>query len=119
MALQKTISWQAHEYFHQDKSVDWYWGLGIVAITAAVLAVIFGNILFALVIVLFAFAAGMQAHRVPRVLDFELTPRGIVIDHLLFPYSTLESFSINEQHVHKPDPKVLVKTKRLFLPFIH
>lgn len=119
MALQKTISWQAHEYFHQEKSTDWYWGLGIVAVTAAVLAIILGNTLFALIIILFAFIAGMQAHREPKLMNFELTNRGIVINHLLYPYSTLESFSIGEQHLNKPDPKVLIKSKRLMFSFIH
>jgi hypothetical protein len=119
MALQKTITWQAHEYFHQEKTTDWYWGLGVVSVTAAILAIIFGNTLFALVIILFAFVAGMQAHREPKVLTFELTPRGIIIDHYLYPYSTLESFWIAEQHINKPDPKILIKSKKAFMSFIH
>jgi hypothetical protein len=119
MADHRNIKWQAHEYFHQEKSGDWYWGLGIVAITFAVLAIIFTNTLFALVIVLFAFAAAMQAHREPRLIDFELTPRGVVIDHILYPYTTLESFSMADQHLHKPDPKALIKSKKLFMPFLH
>jgi hypothetical protein len=119
MALQKTISWQAHEYFHQEKSSDWYWGLGIVAITAAVLAIILGNTLFALVIVLFAFTASLQAHREPKLINFELNNKGVVINHLLYPYSTLESFSIGEQHLNKPDPKVLIKSKRVLMSHIH
>jgi hypothetical protein len=119
MALGKTISWQAHEYFHQEKSNDWYWGLGIIAITAAVLAIVFGNTLFGLVIVLFAFIAGMQAHREPKLINFELTNRGIVINHVLYPYSTLDSFWIAEQHLNKPDPKVLVKSKRPMMSFLH
>jgi hypothetical protein len=113
------LSWKAHEYFHQDKSVDWYWGLGIVATTCAILAIVFGNTLFALIIVLFAFVAGMRAHREPRLLDFELTTRGVVIDHILYPYTTLESFSVGEQHLKKRDPQVIVKSKKLFMPHIH
>jgi hypothetical protein len=119
MAIGRTISWQAHEYFHQEKSSDWYWGLGVISVTAAVLAILFGNTLFALVIILFAFAAGMQAHRPPRVVHFELTPRGLIIDHYLYPYSNLDAFSISEQHVHKPDPKVLIRTKKMFMSYIH
>ena len=119
MADHRTITWKAHEYFHQEKSNDWYWGLGIVAITGAVLAIIFGNTLFALVIILFAFVAGMHAHREPRLIDFELTTRGIVIDHTLYPYSTLESFWTVDQHLQKQDPKILIKSKKLLMPFLH
>jgi hypothetical protein len=119
MNSRHTISWQAHEYFHQEKTADWYWALGIIAITAATLAIIFSNILFALVIVLFAFAAGMQAHRPARLIDFELTPRGIVIDKTLYPYNTLDSFWITEEHVQKVAPKLLIKSKKLLMPFLH
>lgn len=119
MALQRTISWQAHEYFHQEKSSDWFWGLGIIAITAAVLAIILGNTLFALVILLFAFAASLQAHRQPKLVTFELTSRGIVIDHMLYPYSTLEAFWIVDQHIKKPEPKILIKSKRFLFSYIH
>jgi hypothetical protein len=120
MAFDQTLSWKAQEYFHQEKSNDWYWGLGIVAITSAILAIILGNTLFALIIVLFAFIAGMQAHRTPKVLDFELTRRGIVINHVLYPYNNLESFWITDGHVHKPeDQRVLIKSKKALMPFIH
>lgn len=115
----RTIFWQAHEYFHQDKTTDWYWGLGIISITCATLAIIFGNILFALVIVLAAFAAGLQAHRTPRLVDFELTPRGVVIDRVLYPYVTLDSFWITDNHVYQATPKILLKSKKFFMPFLH
>lgn len=115
----QSISWSALEYFHQDKSSDWFWGLGIVATTAAVLAIVLGNTLFALVIVLFAFTASMQAHRKPREIDFQVTPRGVVVDHVLYPYSNLESFWITDLHVKSADPKILLRSKKLFMHFIH
>ena len=119
MSDNRSIKWRAHEYFHQEKSNDWYWGLGVISISGAVISIILGNTLFAIVIVLFAFAASMQAHRPPKMLDFELSPRGLVIDHILYPYSTLEAFSITEQHLHKPDPQILVKSKKALMPYLH
>ncbi len=119
MNLNSSIKWRAHEYFHQEKSNDWYWGLGIIAISSATISIILNNTLFAIVILLFAFVASMHAHRNPREIDFELTPRGIVIDHILYPYKTLESFSINEQHLMKPDPQILIKSKKKLMPFLH
>ena len=119
MDPRSSIRWKAHEYFHQEKSNDWYWGLGIVSISSAIISIILGNTLFAIVIVLFAFVASMHAHRSPREIEFELTPRGLVIDHVLYPYNTLESFSINEQHLNKPDPQILIKSKKTLMPFLH
>ena len=40
------ISWEAPEHRHTDKSSDWYWALGIIAIAAAAAALVFGNTLF-------------------------------------------------------------------------
>ena len=48
----KNINWKTIEHNHQEKSSDWYWILGIIAIATAVLSIYFGNILFAIVILL-------------------------------------------------------------------
>ena len=31
----KRFEWSAMEHHHEEKSVDWYWGIGIVAIAIA------------------------------------------------------------------------------------
>src|SRR3989338_4286703 len=73
----QTISWEATEHHHVEKGSDWYWALGIIAVVGATVSIIFGNILFAIVIPL------------------ELTPRGMRIDDRLYRYATLESFCID------------------------
>jgi hypothetical protein len=61
----------------------------------------------------------MRAHREPRIINFELTPRGVVADHILYPYTTLDSFSIGEQHLKKRDPQIVVRSNKRFMPHIH
>ena len=42
------FEWEGTEYRFEDKSADWYWALGIIATAIAIAAVLFNNILLAL-----------------------------------------------------------------------
>ena len=44
------IEWDAHEYEHKERNRDWFWAVGIISVSLAVVAVIFGNIIFAILI---------------------------------------------------------------------
>ena len=91
------ITWQALEHRHTDKSNDWFWALGIVAISGAVVALLFKNFLFALLIVIGSFTMSLLAAREPRTLSFTLTERGILIDGSLYPYQMLVAFWIHDR----------------------
>ena len=91
----QTISWEATEHHHVEKGSDWYWALGIIAVVGATVSIIFGNILFAIVIALGAVVMAIVSLREPTVIPFELTPRGMRIDDRLYRYATLESFCID------------------------
>ncbi len=110
------IRWQAPEYTHYEKSSDWYWALGIVALSGAVTALILKNILFALFIIIAAFTVALFASRKPQLVHFELQRRGIAIDETLYPFNTLESFWIHEdEHGHH---MLILKSERFFMPHI-
>ncbi|MBI2618292.1 hypothetical protein HYW58_02465 [Candidatus Kaiserbacteria bacterium] len=111
-----TISWQGYEYDHHEKSSDWFWALGIIALSSAVTAVIFKNILFALLIIIGAFVMALFAARRPHMVHFEINKRGIGIDETLYPFKTLESFWIEEdEHGHHV---LILKSQRVVMPYI-
>jgi hypothetical protein len=114
--IPRAITWEAPEHRHNEKSSDWYWALGIVAIAAAAAVVVFGNTLFAVVILLGASTMIIVAHREPKMMEFAVTMRGIRVGSELLPYTTLESFYIDEENPN--GPQLLVKSKRLFMPLI-
>lgn len=92
----KPIEWKGHEYSHFEKGSDWYWALGLVSVAAAVTAIIFKDVLFAIFILIAGFVLAIFASRKPNEVSFALTQRGIRIDDKLYPYQNLKSFGIEE-----------------------
>lgn len=111
--LQRTsISWQALEYFHFDKSSDWYWVLGIVALTGIVLCILFGNILLAVLILVGAVVGGMFAGKEPRMVTVEISRKGIAVENKMYEFESLESFWIEMEDIH---PKIILKSKKTLM----
>jgi hypothetical protein len=107
----KKISWTVFEYEHKDRTNDWFWALGIIAVSAAVAAIIYKNYFFAVLILLgLTLLAGLSLRK-PKEIDIELNERGVVVDELLYPYKTLKSFFADED-------KLLLHSSRLFMPII-
>lgn len=110
--------WQAHEYYFQEKNSDWYWAVGIVGFSIAVIAAIFGNILFALLVLISTFALSMFASKEPRIIRFEINKSGIIIEKTLYPYATLESFWVEDnKHLNRPS-QLFLKSQRTLVPLI-
>lgn len=112
----RTIYWEALEHGHGEHGSDWYWSVGIIAIAAAVASFALGNALFGVIIILGASTLMILASRGPRTLGFTVGPRGIRINDELYPYSTLESFYLDEDA--PGDTELLLKSKRFFMPLI-
>lgn len=109
------IEWKALEHHHEEKSNDWFWATGIVTVGIAVLSVYFNNLLFAILILLAAFASILNSHTRPRILNYSLTRKGITVGKKLYPYSELESFWVIDEEVHD---KILVRSKKTFMPLL-
>ena len=51
------LSWQAHEYHHTEKTSDWYWIVGIVTVSLALICIIYNNIILGILILVSSFLA--------------------------------------------------------------
>lgn len=105
------LEWSALEHEHIHKNPDWFWALGIIAIAGAAAAIIFSNTLFAIVILVGAFTLAINAAKKPSRAGFKISERGVIINNTLYPYSSLESFWIEDKE-YAP-PKLLIKSKKL------
>ncbi|MBU6323476.1 hypothetical protein KGQ55_02195 [Patescibacteria group bacterium] len=110
--------WQGHEYAFEKHGADWYWALGIVALGAAIASVLFGNVLFALVIVLGAAAIGLQATKRPTLHRFALTDTGLIISSRFYPYENIDSFSLIEYLDESLPPALSLKTTGVLSPHL-
>jgi hypothetical protein len=113
--MKPLIAWDTPEHFKSEKNNDWYWAVGIITLTAAALCFIFGNIIFGILIVVGVFALVVHAVRAPQMVHVEINDRGIIIDNVLYPFLSLESFWID---AHEQPPKILIKSTKTFMPYI-
>jgi len=111
---QSKIEWHAFEYVHKERSDDWFWTIGIFGIAIAIIALILGSILFCLFILIATFCTILFAHRPPRQVKIEITNKGIRVEKTLHPYSSIESFWIDEHGYSK----ILLKSKKVAMPYI-
>jgi len=112
----RTISWEALEHHHGGRSGDWYWALGVITIAAVGTTIVLGNFLFAIVLLLATTTMAILAARGPMMIAYTIGPRGIRIGEELFPYTTIESFYLDEDH--PKGPQLLLKSERFFMPLM-
>ena len=108
------ISWHAPTHEYAERSTDWYWALGVLALAGAVLSIFLGNILLAVIIGLAAFLVGFLAIKEPRMCEIEVNERGVRIDTNLYPYRSLKSFAIDDESRERP--QLIVMTTSLLNP---
>lgn len=113
--MDEKIVWQDYEHYHIEKGSDWYWATGIISGAIIVASVIFGNILFGTVVLLSIVSVFIQVNKKPRIFNFELNKKGLVIGKTLYTYDNLESFHISDEN---NDNRLLIKSKKIIVPMI-
>lgn len=111
----QSVTWEAPEHNHEPKGADWYIALALITGAFAFAALLLGNILLTLLALIAGGTMGLVASKPPRTIPYAVTTRGIRIDDELYPYSTLESFAIEEEDT---PPKLLVKSEKLLMPLL-
>lgn len=109
------LSWQTIEYLHSKKTADWYWIVGAITVSVALIAIILNNIIFAILIIVASFTLSLFASKPPELINVDIGSSGINLNHIYHPYSELESFWIELEDHH---PKIIIKSKKVFATFI-
>lgn len=112
----RSITWEAPQHHHVEKGNDWFFALTIIVIALVVAAVLFDNVLFALLIGLSGGALAVSAAKRPAIIPYAVTARGIRIEDRLYPYSTLSTYHIEEEDPR--GPQLLVKSEKKLMPLI-
>lgn len=109
-----SIRWSAHEHEHIERGRDWYMALGVVAVCTAAIAVLFGNILFGVLILIAAATWGLLSKTPPALTEFEISDRGIRIGETMHRYEEIIAFWVED---HDVDPPILlIDTVKMFSP---
>jgi hypothetical protein len=112
----RSIAWEAPTHHHTEKGNDWYVAMIIVVISLIIAVSLFGNKLFAILIGVGGATLLISAAKKPSVIPYAVTLRGIRIDAQLYPYSTLESYRIDEED--PKGPQLLIKSDRKLMPLL-
>jgi hypothetical protein len=109
------IEWDAHEYEHKERSSDWFWAVGIISISISVAAIIFGNAIFAILVLISVFSLALFINRPPENVHVVVTERGVARDKIFYPFSSLDSYWLDSDHPH---PKIILRSEKVFMPLI-
>ncbi|MCU0660153.1 MAG: hypothetical protein MUD00_00870 [Candidatus Pacebacteria bacterium] len=115
MEEKPTLEWSAPEYREKNRSVDWFWALGVIAVASAVTAIIYKNYLFAIFIILAALVLGFLAVRSPETILFKITAKDVELGREKYPYARLKSFFILEKEA---ESILFVMSNRSVVPLI-
>ena len=115
MARAFRLEWEAHEYEHKERSQDWFWAVGIITFAVAITAVILGNPIFAILVIVGAFSLALFINRPPETVRVAVDEKGVTRGKVRYPYATLDSYWIDLEHPH---PKIILKSKKLLMPLI-
>jgi hypothetical protein len=113
--MEGSLKWSAPEYNHYQRSKDWFWAVGIITVSIAILAFVFNNALFGILILLSAGILVFYTIRVPQSVEYEINKRGVVVGKDLHPYLTIEAFWIETR---QGEPKLIIKSKKAVMPYI-
>ncbi len=111
MAEDPGISWHVDTHEHRERSPDWYWGLALIALVGAGLSVFFGNLLFAIIILIGAGSLATLLLRGPREHKVSMDARGLSLDGTLYRWKSVESFWVEEHRA-----QLLVTTQGVIHP---
>ena len=112
----RAITWEAPEHYYKERGGDWYFILTVLVLALSISALLLNNALFALLIFVSGGALALAAIKKPSVIPFSISVRGIKVDDVLYPYTTLASYHIDEEDFR--GPQLLILTKKRFTPLI-
>lgn len=114
--MEPIIEWSSPEHNFARKSTDWYWILGAITFCITVVSFYFHNIIFGIFALLAGIIVGMLSYRETPIVPITVQQFGITVGRNLYPFKSLESFWLEDDHVH--GPHIFLKSTNSFRPLI-
>lgn len=107
------IEWQAPEYNHKERSNDWYWAIGLIALVGMGIAIWYHNYLFSVFILIAGACLIFFSWRPPETINFVIETKGLSMGRDFFDWKRIKGFDIKKREPHS---KLLVETNKHFMP---
>ncbi len=111
------LHWQGPEYENYAKDYRWYLIASILLSLIVFYAVWNDSPLMAIVFILIGMVGYIYLEKPPRILNFRITPSGIVAGNELYLFEEAESFWIFYDPPHRRI--ISLKMKNRFIPYVH
>lgn len=109
----ETISWSAPEHIHKERTIDWYWTVGLITIVAVGVAIWTKNYVFAIFILVSGASLGLVSIRHPKEINFTIENKGLTIGRDFYDWSRIKGFDVKKNQHGKI---ILVEINKYFLP---
>lgn len=110
------LSWQALEYPEIERGSDWFWGVGLIAVSLTILALFYGNVVLTTLVLTATIALLIHALKKPREVLFAIHKDGIWAEATLYSYEELDSFGIDTND--EENPKLVLQLKKSLFPYV-
>lgn len=100
MANKTLVNWEAREYIEYKKNTGWYIGLAAITIGLCAVAIFMQQWTFLLLIVVAVVALLTYTLRIPRLLHYSLTDKGLSEGNNLYVFSDFRSFGVLNENNH-------------------
>ena len=105
------IEWEAPLYHHTKKESGWYVNIVLITLVMFGLAFYLGNMLFGIFILLAGSAIVILGKTAPNTAQFKINYDGVIVNKTLHPFTTLESFWMEED-------TLFIKTNQSLFPHL-
>lgn len=114
----ETLTWSVFEYEEKNRSIDWYWTVGLISLAIIIASIYFKNYFFAVLIFISVITLLYLTIRKPEELSITLNKDGIRVRNELFMYRTLKGFWIEEPSSNGHPRHLLILTDRVYSPMV-
>lgn len=107
------IEWTAPEYNHEEKSMDFLWAIGVVAIVVCIVAIWFKNYIFSVFVLVSGATLILFSIRHPHEITFSVETKGLTMGKTTYPWKDIKGF-----HIKKENSKsvLIIELIKYFLP---
>lgn len=109
------LSWVTPEHVHHNRSIDFYWALGLITLAASVLAFILSDGLFGALLLISGGMYGYISWHKPRDINVTITNKEIIIEDEIYPISKINAYRIMDI---KGEKELILQIIRSYQPMV-
>ncbi len=109
------VSFATEEHKHYNRSIDFYWTIGIIGVVVAVLAFIFKDALFGVLVLIGFGLYGYSSWKRPGIVNVFITNKDITIGDDNYPLSKITAFRVMDI---KGDKELVLQINRSYQPIV-